>query len=566
MVSREKGCSQPEYDDKGVVTFEVHHGDWCLLDYINLLEIYAYAKKLGHHDQVVVTGIQNGKKVGLEGRGPIARNLTAEFEQSGYEGMYEEDEEDGIVVDEEDEGDEGTVPEAIHVEEEGDEGTILEGTNVADDRHEGAVPLGSYVVEEGDEGIVPEEGENDKRAENESEDSEDPEFYDSAYEQSEDEQCLLEKDDKAFDNYVDHNALDIDPAADEGEKSDHMVVIDVNSLDSSSCDEVDLPMRKRKRKLPEFEDFRPETDLNNPMLETDLNNPIFKLGLRFPSVYVFRKAVRNYSVFNIRKIKFSKNDKNKVRAVCDGIKNVKCPWFVYASAVNGRSMVQIKSYEDEHTCGTVEHNVHANSSWLAERYERVNEDLCVIASRSQIYRARQKATTELKWTNVGTPVKIKSNLEATKKGFIDALRLVVGLDTCHIKGQQPGQLLSTVGVDPNNSMYTIAYVVAEAENYETWTWFLELLTDDLGIENSNGYVFITDRQKRLIDAVGDMLPNSEHRHCLKHLHSNFILADHRGLVLKQHMEAAARSTTIPWFQAKMKKLQDLSRPAFEFKA
>ncbi|KAL6276649.1 hypothetical protein ACE6H2_020250 [Prunus campanulata] len=51
--------------------------------------------------------------------------------------MYEEDKEDGIVVDEEDEGDEGTVPEAIHVEEEGDEGTILEGTNVADDRHEG---------------------------------------------------------------------------------------------------------------------------------------------------------------------------------------------------------------------------------------------------------------------------------------------------------------------------------------------------------------------------------------------------------------------------------------------
>ncbi|PQM32761.1 uncharacterized protein Pyn_16614 [Prunus yedoensis var. nudiflora] len=198
---------------------------------------------------------------------------------------------------------------------------LFEGTNVAEDRHEGAVSLGSYVAEEGDEGTVREginvedetiyeEGENDKMSKNESEDSEDPEFYDSAYEQSEDEQCLLEKDDRAFDNYVDHNAPDIDPAADEGEKSDDMVVSDVNSLDSSSCDEVDLPMRKRKRKLPKFEYFRPETDLNNP---------IFKLGLRFPSVYVFRKAVRNYSVFNRRKIKFSKNDKDKVRAVCDGI-------------------------------------------------------------------------------------------------------------------------------------------------------------------------------------------------------------------------------------------------------
>ncbi|CAL9001980.1 unnamed protein product [Prunus brigantina] len=240
--------------------------------------------------------------------------------------MYEEDEEDEedcIVVDEEDEGDKGTVHEPIHVEEAGDEGIILEGTNVTKDRQEGIVPEGITVDEEDDKGTVPdginveeetiyEEGENDKMAENDSEDNEDPEFYDSAYDQSEDEQCLLEKDDRAFDNYVDHNTLDFDPAADEGEKSEDMAVSDVNSLDSSSCDEGALPMRKRKRKLPKFEDFRHETDLNNP---------IFKLGLRFPSVYVFRKVVRNYSMFNRRKIKFSKNDKDKVRAVCDGIKN-----------------------------------------------------------------------------------------------------------------------------------------------------------------------------------------------------------------------------------------------------
>ncbi|CAL2270226.1 unnamed protein product [Prunus armeniaca] len=257
-------------DDKGIVTFEVHHG-----------EIYAYAKELGHHDQVVVTGIQNGKKVCIDSdaqlldwcnlvppsfqrviviylehptvisvdesevdwseRGPIARNLSAEFEQSGYEDMYEKDEEDEedeedekdcIAVDEEDEGDEGTVHEPIHVEEAADEGIIPEGSNVVEDRHERIVPKGITVDEEDDEGTVPddinvedetiyEEEANDKRTENDcedSEDNEDPEFYDSAYDQSEDEQCSLEKDDGAFDNYIDHNAPDFDPAADEGEK------------------------------------------------------------------------------------------------------------------------------------------------------------------------------------------------------------------------------------------------------------------------------------------------------------------------------------------------------------
>ncbi|CAL2281403.1 unnamed protein product [Prunus armeniaca] len=518
---------------------------------------YWYFVSSGFFQRVIVIYLEHPTVISVDEsavawseRGLIARNLSAEFEQSGYENMYEEDEEDCIVVDEEDEGDEGTVYEPIHVEEAGDEGIIPEGTNVAEDMHKGTVLEGITVDEEDDEDTVPdginvedetiyEEGENDKRAENNCEDSEDPEFYDNAYDQSEDEQCLLEKDDRAFDNYVDHNAPDFYPVAYERKKLEDMTVSDVNSLDSSSCDEGALPMRKRKRKLPKFEDFRPETYLNNP---------IFKLGLRFPSVYVFRKAVRNYSVFSRRKIKFSKNDKDKVRAICYGIKNGKFPWFVYSSAVNGSRAFK----------------------------ERVDEHLFIIASRSQIYRARQKATVvsegtytkqfetlwdyveELKKTNVGTTIKIKSNLKATKKEFIDALRPVVGLDACHIKGQHPGQLLYVVGVDPNNGMYPIAYAMADAENYTTWTWFLELLAVDLGIENSNGYVFITNRQNGLIDAVGDMFPNSKHRHCLKHLHANFILAGHRGLVLKQHMEAAARSTTIPWFQAKMKKLQDLS--------
>ncbi|CAL9020334.1 unnamed protein product [Prunus brigantina] len=135
---------------------------------------------------------------------------------------------------------------------------------------------------------------------------------------------LAKNDDKAFDNYVDHNAPDIDPTAYEIEKLDDMVVSDVNSLDSSLCNEFDMPMRKRKRKLPKFDDFRPNTGLTN-------------------------------LIFTI----------------------------------------------------------------------------------------------------------------ATKKGFIDALRPVVGLDTCHMKGQHVGPLLSVVSVDPNNGMYPIAYAVAEVESYET---------------------------------------------------------------------------------------------------
>ncbi|XP_008221747.1 PREDICTED: acidic leucine-rich nuclear phosphoprotein 32 family member A-like [Prunus mume] len=104
----------------------------------------------------------------------IARNLTAEFEQedesdeqSGYEGIYEEDEDDEEAINVEDKGYE----EAINVEDEGDDIVVNEAIN---------------EEVEGDEKDINEESENGKRAENENEDTKedekDLEFYDSTYE------------------------------------------------------------------------------------------------------------------------------------------------------------------------------------------------------------------------------------------------------------------------------------------------------------------------------------------------------------------------------------------------
>ncbi|CAL8136971.1 unnamed protein product [Prunus armeniaca] len=152
---------------------------------------------------------------------------------------------------------------------------------------------------------------------------EDPDFVDSAYEQSENECELLTKDDKAFENYVDQPEVVEDPNApvDEDRESTDVAKSDVESLDSSSYDEDDGNQKKRKKKQPKFQEFRPETDM--PNLE-------FKLSLR-------------------------------VRTVCAG----NCKWVCFASAVNGSEWVQVKKLVDEHDYGTVDHNFHANSTWLA---------------------------------------------------------------------------------------------------------------------------------------------------------------------------------------------------------
>ncbi|KAK2658185.1 hypothetical protein Ddye_004718, partial [Dipteronia dyeriana] len=87
--------------------------------------------------------------------------------------------------------------------------------------------------------------------------------------------------------------------------------------------------------------------------------------------------------------------------------------------------------------------------------------------------------------------------------------------------ENPRQLLTAIRVTPNNQMYLVAYALVESNYKDTWTWFLEQLAVDLGINNSFGVVCISDKQKGLLDAIGDLFPNSEHRLCVKHFYNNF---------------------------------------------
>ncbi|XP_017426215.1 uncharacterized protein LOC108334790 [Vigna angularis] len=84
-----------------------------------------------------------------------------------------------------------------------------------------------------------------------------------------------------------------------------------------------------------------------------------------------------------------------------------------------------------------------------------------------------------------------------KEDFKDAIRRYVvhaGRDLKFVKndnrrvrvrcmgaqGYYKGELLTAVGRDPNDQMLPLAYAVVEVENKDSWTWFLQLLIQDLG--------------------------------------------------------------------------------------
>ena len=86
---------------------------------------------------------------------------------------------------------------------------------------------------------------------------------------------------------------------------------------------------------------------------------------------------------------------------------------------------------------------------------------------------------------------------AQKVGFLGGCKPFVGLDGCHLKGRSGGQLLSATAKDGNDNIFLVAMAVVEQENKDSWMWFLEQFTDDIGRPEDLNLVFINDKQKVL---------------------------------------------------------------------
>ncbi|CAO2205816.1 unnamed protein product [Urochloa humidicola] len=124
-------------------------------------------------------------------------------------------------------------------------------------------------------------------------------------------------------------------------------------------------------------------------------------------------------------------------------------------------------------------------------------------------------------------------------------------------------MLTAVGIDPNDCIFSIAFAVVEVESLITWKWFLNTLKEDLGIENTFSWTIMTDKQKGLIPAVGQVFPESEHRFCVRHLYSNF-QQHFKCENLKNQLWSCARSTTVTKWNENMDKMKTLNLKAYQW--
>jgi hypothetical protein len=359
-------------------------------------------------------------------------------------------------------------------------------------------------------------------------DSEDSDFLDSDYE-------VEDGDDNLFVDHVDEGVEDDVIATRQrsaktkkapGSKLKRDAVLQTADVSSSDEDELVLPEDDRDGLVnAKFNSFK----------EADISNPAFKVGMVFDTIVTLRKAIKEYSLKNRVSIRMPRNEKTRITAHCvEG-----CPWYLYASFDKRVKAILVKTYVGKHNCQKEFNIKSCTASWLAEKYvdcfradnkmsisslaKMVQKEWNLTPSRSKLARARRIAMKKvygdedeqynLLW-DYGNEIR-RSNpnssfflnlevshfstcymsLDACKRGFMAACRPLICLDGCHLKTKYGGQLLTAVGIDPNDCIYPIAFAVVEVESKASWIWFLETLKKDLGIINTYPWTLMTDKQK-----------------------------------------------------------------------
>ena len=334
----------------------------------------------------------------------------------------------------------------------------------------------------------------------------------------------------------------------------------------------------------------------------------FQLGMEFPTVEALRDALKEHFINIDREYKLTHNDRLRISAVCRG---PTCSWRMYARRMRDScTTMRINTLVDEHTCGIVWENRLVDAEWVAKHFlekfrsnpgmsysefKKANaEGKYARLSCWTFYRAKAKAMVKIHGSvkdqyailqdycqqimhlNPGSTALLKTSLvderrifervyiclAACKSGF-KYCRPVIGLDGCFLKGFCKGMLLVAIGMDANNSMLPIAYAVVEKENTDSWTWFCELLKQDLDVEDTSRLTFISDRQKGLERAIQSVFEGAEVRFCVRHLYANF-KKKFPGLLLKQQLWACARSTTAEEFKRKMAELKATNAQAYDW--
>ena len=126
------------------------------------------------------------------------------------------------------------------------------------------------------------------------------------------------------------------------------------------------------------------------------------------------------------------------------------------------------------------------------------------------------------------------------------------MDACHVKSKFGGVLLGLCVIDCNSQLVPLAIGIAEIENAENWSWFMDLLKQSIPALTTPGRVVMHDREKGMEIATAQIRPEAFEANCVFHIEKNVNFRFKTKLGGK--VWAVARASTIPKFEQEMEKM------------
>ena len=317
----------------------------------------------------------------------------------------------------------------------------------------------------------------------------------------------------------------------------------------------------------EWEDFNRQEKVISRTRYSNEKPPYLWLMQTFNSGEEFKDQLLRYVLKTNYDVKLCRWEKTKLGAICT---NVKCKWKIYCSVEKPKGKWMVKSYVDGHNHmksskarmlkqGTIarlykdearrrpgikwtdikdeimmRYNLSV-SKWICTKARRMALDLVIETQREQFAKLWDYEK-ELQRSNENTKTEIVTIPREDGKFVFDRFyicfenlrntwkrccRPIIGLDGAFMKWELKGEILAAVGRDADNRIYPIAWAIVRVEDNASWGWFVDKLKSDLELGLGNGFTIISDKQKGLINAIADLLPGAEHRHCARHIFANW---------------------------------------------
>ena len=109
---------------------------------------------------------------------------------------------------------------------------------------------------------------------------------------------------------------------------------------------------------------------------------------------------------------------------------------------------------------------------------------------------------------------------AALKQAAGCLRAYTGLDGCYTALRFRMMLLIVVRIDANDNILPLAWALVPTENTEWWLWFMRFLRAEFPIFKSQNYVFVSDREKGILEAISTVFLEALAAHCCQHIADN----------------------------------------------